>query len=64
VLRLAPAGDVNVDAHRRNGRLVVELRAESAFADLPVRVEDRVGAVGGTISSNADHIRAELPCAS
>jgi signal transduction histidine kinase len=63
-LRLAPAGDVNVDAHRRNGRLVVELRAESAFAGLSVRVEDRVGAVGGTISSNADHIRAELPCAS
>ena len=63
-LRLAPTGAVHVDAHRDDGRLVVELRAASAFAALPVRVEDRIGAVGGTFTADAHHLRAELPCAS
>lgn len=64
VLRLAPAGDVNVDATRRDGRLIVDLRAGSGFAQLPVRVEDRVGAVGGTVVGSASLVRAELPCGS
>jgi signal transduction histidine kinase len=63
-LRLTRAGAVVVDARRDGGRLVVELRAASAFAELPVRVEDRVGAVGGTLTADAHHLRAELPCAS
>jgi signal transduction histidine kinase len=63
-LRLARTGAVVVDARQDDGRLVVELRAASAFAELPVRVEDRVGAVGGTFTADAHHLRAELPCAS
>jgi signal transduction histidine kinase len=63
-LRLTRTGAVHVDADRDEGLLVVELRAESAFAELPVRVEDRVGAVGGTVSADAHHLRAELPCGS
>jgi signal transduction histidine kinase len=64
VLRLAPAGDVSVDTTRRDGRLIVDLSAASAFAQLPVRVEDRIGAVGGTVVGIASHVRAELPCGS
>ena len=30
---------------------------------LAVRVEDRIGAVGGTFIATAHHVRAELPCA-
>jgi signal transduction histidine kinase len=63
-LRLAPTGAVHVDAHRDDGRLIVALRAASAFTALPVRVEDRIGAVGGTFTADAHHLRAELPCAS
>jgi signal transduction histidine kinase len=61
-LRLAPTGAVHVVAHRGDERLIVELRAASAFAALPVRVEDRIGAVGGTFTADAHHLRAELPC--
>jgi signal transduction histidine kinase len=63
-LRLTRTGAVVVDAHRHDGRLIVELRAVSAFAEPPVRVEDRVGAVGGTFTADAHHLRAELPCGS
>jgi signal transduction histidine kinase len=63
VLRLAP-GDVGVDTTSREGRLIVDLSAASAFPPLPVRVEDRVGAAGGTIVGSASHVRAELPCGS
>ena len=61
-LRLARTGDVNVDVQRHDHRLVVELRAASAFAEPPIRVEDRIGALGGTVSADAHHVRAELPC--
>jgi signal transduction histidine kinase len=61
-LQLARTGDVNVGAHRRDGRLVVELRAASAFAQLPISLEDRVGALGGAVTADAHHVRAELPC--
>jgi len=63
-LRLARTGDVDVHATSRDGRLVVALRAASEFAELPVRVEDRVGAVGGTLTADAHRVRAELPCVS
>ena len=63
-LRLARTGDVTVDATSSDGRLVIELCAVSEFAELPVRVEDRVGAVGGTVAADAQHVRAELPCVS
>jgi len=62
VLRLASAGDVSVDASDRDGRLIIELTGARKFAPLPLRVEDRVGAVGGTVVGDATHVRAELPC--
>ena len=64
VLRLAPAGDVIVDTTSRDGRLIVDLSATAEFPRLPVRVEDRVGAAGGTVVGSASRIRAELPCGS
>ena len=41
-----------------------EVRTASDLADLPTRVEDRVGAVGGTVTVGARHVTAELPCGS
>jgi signal transduction histidine kinase len=63
-LRVTQAGDLAVDVTRGDGRLVLELHAASTFGELPVRVEDRVGAVGGTVTADDHHLRAELPCVS
>jgi signal transduction histidine kinase len=62
--RMARSGDVEVDAHRRDLRLVIEVRAASGFGAVPVRVADRIGAVGGALVADAQRLRAELPCAS
>jgi signal transduction histidine kinase len=60
---MAPSGDVEVDADRRDARLVIEVRA--AFAGpVPLRVSDRIGAAGGTLDAEARRLRAEMPCAS
>jgi len=61
---MASSGDVAVDAQRRDGRLLVELCAASGFGTLPVRVADRIGAVGGTVAADRQILQAELPCAS
>jgi signal transduction histidine kinase len=63
-LLMASSGDVTVDAHRRHGQLLVELRAASGFGALPVRVVDRIGAVGGAVVADPAILQAELPCAS
>jgi signal transduction histidine kinase len=62
-LRLNSAGDVSVETANLGGRLIVEVHAASEFTQLPVRVEDRVGAVGGSVVRAGSHLRAELPCA-
>jgi signal transduction histidine kinase len=62
-LRIAPAGDVELDIDRDDGHLLVALRAESGFGPLPVRVTDRVGAVGGTVATDVHRLQARMPCA-
>ena len=59
---------VLLDAHADGGVLVVELESSEAAEDLG-DLEDRVGALGGTLERStapAGHarIRAEIPCAS
>jgi signal transduction histidine kinase len=63
-LRRAPAGEVTVDARREAGSLVVDAVAERGFSGDPTASEDRIGAVGGVLSADAQHLRAELPCGS
>ena len=65
-LRRAPNGDVNDRRSPRDGeRLVVERpRRGRADAGTPIAIEDRVGALGGTLIADAHHLRAELPCGS
>jgi signal transduction histidine kinase len=58
------SGDFEVEADRRDTRLVIELRATSGFDPVPVRVADRIGAVGGDLEADTERLRAELPCAS
>jgi hypothetical protein len=62
------ADPVEIAAHTDHGVLVVEVEGAQAPRDL-ADLEDRVGALGGTLEhskAHADHgkIRAEIPCAS
>jgi len=43
---------------------VVEVRTEAELTGEPIAIEDRVGALGGTLIANVRHLRAELPCGS
>ena len=63
-LRRAGAGDVAVSARRRDGRLLVRLVAAAGIAGPTIDLEDRVGAVGGTLATTAHDLLAELPCES
>jgi signal transduction histidine kinase len=63
-LRRAASGDVSVDARRGDGNLLVEVRAEAELAGETTALRDRVGALGGTLTADRHHLRAELPCAS
>ena len=64
-LRLAPSGDVGVDTHHEAGRLLVDVHTSGPAIDaVPARVGDRIGAVGGTLTTTANQVHAELPCAS
>jgi signal transduction histidine kinase len=66
-LRRARAGRATVAAARRAGSLVVELDAEGSTDDALTDLEDRVGALEGTLEVSSDgertRVRAELPCA-
>jgi signal transduction histidine kinase len=63
-LRRGPNGDVAIDARREGDRLVVEVRTEAELTGEPIAIEDRVGALGGTLIADVRHLRAELPCGS
>jgi len=66
-LRRACASQASVSASRRDGRLVVELEADAPVREPLTDLEDRVGALDGTLEvlheDGGVHIRAELPCA-
>ena len=57
-------GDVAVSARREDGRLLVALEAAGGIAGSTTDLEDRVGAVGGTLTASAHDVLAELPCES
>jgi len=61
-LRRAPDHDITLHASLAHGRLVLELRG--AFEPVPTELEDRVGAVGGTVTVDADRLRVEIACGS
>jgi signal transduction histidine kinase len=63
-LRRAGEGDVTVAAHRENGLLVVDVHVDGELSFPVTDLEDKVGAVGGTVAAGRHHLRAELPCAS
>ena len=63
-LQITRDGDVEVDADRRDGSLLVEIRAPGGFGPVPPRVSDRIRAVGGTLTATDVAIQVELPCAS
>jgi signal transduction histidine kinase len=63
-LRRGGTGDVVVSARREDGRLLVELNTVAAIAGPITHLEDRVGAVGGTLAATGHQLRAELPCES
>ena len=63
-LRRAGDGEVEVAARREDGRLLLTLRADAGITGSTTDLEDRVGAVGGTIMASAHDVRAELPCGS
>ena len=67
-IRLAAPGRVAVRAERHDSRLVIELQTDTAPA-ATVDLEDRVGAVDGTLSilrrdDGRTTMQAELPCGS
>jgi signal transduction histidine kinase len=57
-------GDVSVSARREDGRLLVQLEAVAGIGAPITDLEDRVGAVGGTLAATGHELRAELPCGS
>ena len=63
-LRRAGDGDVAVSARHQDGRLLLALAAAGGIARPITDLEDRVGAVGGTLTASAHDVRAELPCGS
>jgi signal transduction histidine kinase len=58
------AGDVSVSARREDGRLLVRLETVAGIGGPITDLEDRVGAVGGTLAASRHELRAELPCGS
>jgi hypothetical protein len=63
-LRRFGEGDVALSARREDGWLLVELESAAVIAGPVTDLEDRVGAVGGTLVATGRLLRAELPCAS
>jgi len=63
-LRRCGDGDLAVSAQHEDGRLLVRLEAATGIPGSTTDLEDRVGAVGGTLTLTAHDLRAELPCGS
>jgi signal transduction histidine kinase len=61
-LRRSGEGDVTVSGRRDHGRLLIELEADGGRVGSITDLEDRVGAVGGTLTRTAHHLSVELPC--
>jgi signal transduction histidine kinase len=63
-VRRLPAQDIALRASVAEGRFALELRSETPLGAAPTELEDRVGAVGGTVTVEANQLRAEMACES
>jgi signal transduction histidine kinase len=63
-VRRSDGGDVAVSARRVGERLLIELETSTGIAGSTTDLEDRVGAVGGTLTATTRNLTAELPCES
>jgi signal transduction histidine kinase len=63
-VRRARGANVAVRARLEEERLVVELEAPAGIGVSTVDLEDRVGAVGGTLTGTTRALSAEMPCGS
>jgi signal transduction histidine kinase len=63
-VRRTDGGDVAVSARREGERLLIELEIGTGIAGSTTDLEDRVGAVGGTLTATTRDLSAELPCES
>ncbi len=63
-LKRAAPGALHVAASARDGVLVVDVEASQSLDGAPAPLEDRVGALGGTVAFGPTGLHVELPCAS
>jgi signal transduction histidine kinase len=56
--------DVSVDLCAQNGSLRMTIGAEGVLDDALTQIQDRVGAVGGTVLARDGELLLEMPCAS
>ena len=63
-LRRSADGDVTVAARRDDGRLVIDVETARGSVGSTTDLEDRVGAVGGTLTMTTHQLSVSLPCAS
>jgi signal transduction histidine kinase len=62
-LRRSATGTVRLGARRSDGVLVLDIEAEHEPDGSRTPVEDRVGALGGTLAADGRRLHVELPCA-
>jgi signal transduction histidine kinase len=63
-VRRSGESDVTVAGRRDHGRLLIDLETVGGGVESTMDLKDRVGAVGGTLTSTANHLSVELPCES
>jgi signal transduction histidine kinase len=56
--------EVSVDASTENGHLRIAIDADGVLADAMTHIQDRVGAVGGTVTMHDRKLLLEMPCGS
>jgi signal transduction histidine kinase len=64
VLQQAAGSDVVVTVRRDDGSVTVEIETDADVSGSLTTLEDRAGALGGTLATNGRSLRAELPCGS
>jgi signal transduction histidine kinase len=63
-LRLTSDGDVTVAAAREQAALAIDIITDAPLREPPLRAEDRIAALGGTLTAGTRALHAELPCES
>jgi signal transduction histidine kinase len=57
-------GDVEVGVRREDGAVMIELETTAELRGPLTAIEDRAGAIGGTVAANGRRLHVELPCGS